>query len=190
MPRDHRSVKEQVKSGLLIAGELVGGFLVFILAAKGLIWLFPPDHSAHFPGPAKAWIALSIAAVAIFSTAERWAGIIPGFFLIRGLMGGLFATAFPIAASAHSQGISRLEAAELAIYCLCVIVLLWRFLPPHRAPATVLDRVALTVYAFSVAAVWALPRETAFRAPLLGAIPLLIAWLIFRRQRPRRIHKT
>lgn len=74
MTSHKRSVREQVKSGFLIAGELVGGFLVFILAAVGLDLLIQAAPKSHFAGPPTAWIALSLATIIMFATAERWGG--------------------------------------------------------------------------------------------------------------------
>jgi hypothetical protein len=70
-----RSVGEQIKSGLLIASELVGGFLVFILAAVGLERLISAAPTSHFAGPLTAWIEFGLAAVIMFATAERWGGV-------------------------------------------------------------------------------------------------------------------
>ncbi|HEY2457432.1 MAG TPA: hypothetical protein VGI13_09035 [Candidatus Acidoferrum sp.] len=155
MPRQDNSVKQQVKNGLLIAAEIVGGMLVFVLAAAGMLWLFPPGQAHQFPGPLKAWLALSVAGGIIYWTAERWAGVIPGLFLIRGLFRGL---SFATFASA-SDVTSRLQAAEVAMYSLCVIGFLWRFIPPRHTSPTTLDRFALTIYAFSVAAMFVLPQD-------------------------------
>jgi hypothetical protein len=180
MTSDSRSVGEQVKSGFLIAGELVGGFLTFIMATVGIVRLYSQAPSRHFFGPLTAWIELSVAIVIIFATAERWGGFIPGFFLLRGVIGGAIYTIYPFAPNAHSQGVTRLEGLALAIYSVAVVALLWRFIPPRRFQATVLDRTVLTIYALSVASMWALPRPTAMRAPLVGSIPLLIAWVAYR----------
>jgi|GEM_PF-2252228 hypothetical protein len=171
-----RTVGEQVKSGFLIAGELVGGFLVFLLAAVGLDRLISGASTSHLAGPVTAWIEVAIAAIVMFATAERWGGFIPGFFFLRGAFLGAFYAIFPSAASPSHQ-IPRSEAALLAAYSILIIAVLWRFIPPRRTRATVLDRSALTIFALSVAMMTALPTPTAYRVVLVGSAPLLIAWV-------------
>ncbi len=186
MASDSRSIGEQVKSGFVIAGELVGGFLTFLMAAVGIVRLYSQAPSHHFLGLLTAWIELCVATVIIFATAERWGGYIPGFFLLRGAMGGIVYTIFPFSPNAHFQGMTHLKAAGLAIYSITVIAILWRFVPPRRVRATVLDRTTLTIYALSVASMGALPSATALRAPLIGSIPLLVAWAAYRWKHHRR----
>ena len=185
---EKRSVKEQVKSGFLIAGELVGGFLVFLLAAVGLqrlILAAPTSHSVT------AWIEVALAGAIMFATAERWGGFIPGFFFLRGAFLGAFYAIFPSAAS-PSHRIPRSEAALLAAYSILIIAVLWRFIPPRRTRATILDRSSLTIFALSVAMMTALPTSTGSRVVLIGSVPLLIAWAAhewkIRRHRTRHRH--
>jgi hypothetical protein len=188
MSSHKRSVGEQVKSGFLIAGELVGGFLVFILAAVGLIQLISAAPSFHFRGPLTAWIELALATVIIFATAERWGGFIPGFFFLRSASLGIFYAVFPSLAPDRSREVTRWEAGLLGVYSIMIIAVLWRFIPPRRVQATVLDRAALTIFALSVAMMMALPSSTALRAPLIGSAPLLVAWATYRWRLKR--HRT
>ena len=173
--RDKRSVGAQIKSGFVIAGELVGGFVVFILAAKGLQGLVVAAPISHFAGPPIAWLELAIAAIVMFATAERWGGFIPGFFFLSGAIKATSASVFPVI------GVTRSEAALVAIYSIAIIALLWRFLPPRRWRATLVDRAALTTFALSVAATLVAPSTTAaLRVVLVGSIPLLVAWTAYR----------
>jgi len=190
MASDSRSVGAQVKSGVLIAGEFLTGFFTFGIAAMGIVRLYSSAPTRHFLGPSTAWIELCVATVIIFITAERWGGVIPGFFLIQGTMGGMFYAIFPSAPRVHTQGMTRLGAAGLAIYCVVDIALLWRFVPPRRVRATLLDRTALTIYALSVASMSALSPTTALRAPLVGSVPLLIAWAAYRWKHTHHGKKT
>jgi hypothetical protein len=191
MTSHKRSVREQVKSGFLIAGELVGGFLVFILAEVGLGRLILAAPTSHFTGPVTAWIELGLATIIIFGTAERWGGFIPGFFFLRGATLGIFYAIFPSAASPSHQ-IPRSEAALLAVYSVVIIAVLWRFIPPRRVRATLLDRAALTIFALSVAMMMALPSSTGLRVVLIGSAPLLVVWAAYewkvRRHRTRHRH--
>lgn len=102
-------------------------------------------------------------------------GFIPGFFFLRGAFLGVFYAIFPSAAS-PSNRIPRSEAALLATYSIVIIAVLWRFIPPRRERATVLDRSALTIFALSVAMMTALPTSTGLRVVPVGSAPLLVAW--------------
>jgi hypothetical protein len=88
MPLDQRSVKDQVKSGLLLAGRVVAAILILSMAAVGFGWMHSPERPFHFPGPLRAWAALITAAIIIFWTAERWL-VIPGLVIVRGFFGAL-----------------------------------------------------------------------------------------------------
>lgn len=175
--QDQRPVKYQVKSGLLLAGRVVAAFLVFCLAAVGFRLMYSPGHPFHFPGPLRAWIALATATIIIYWTAERWL-VIPGFIILRGFFAGLFYILFPVAPGTHTRGLGRLEAGELVVYSVCLVPLIWRFAPPTRYRATVFDRIAITSYILSIAAMVLFSEDAVARAPLLGTIPLFIAWLI------------
>ena len=177
MSLDQRSVKDQVKSGLLLAGRVVAAILIFALAAVGFGWMHSPEHPFHFPGPLRAWIALVTAAIIIFWTAERWL-MIPGLIIVRGFFGGLFHVLFPVTSGIHTRGLDRLDAAGLVVYSVCLVPLIWRFAPPTTYRATVFDRIAVTCYTLSIAAMVLFSKDTVLEAPLFGTIPLLLAWLI------------
>jgi hypothetical protein len=81
MRRDRRSVKEQVLSGLILSGELVGGIVVIVATLVGTRWIFPDGHLAPFYSSFKGWILVVAVTPVIYFTAERWAEFIPGFFL-------------------------------------------------------------------------------------------------------------
>lgn len=176
MSLDKRSVKDQVKSGLLLAGRVVAAFLVFGLAAAGFSRMHSPEHPFHFPGALRAWMALVTAAIIIFWTAEHWL-LIPGLIIVRGFFGGLFYVIFPVASGIHTRGLDRLNAAELVVYSVCLVPLIWRFAPPTTYRATKFDRIAITSYILSIAAMVLFSKD-AVEAPLIGTIPLLLAWFI------------
>jgi len=122
-------------------------------------------------------------------TAERWAGFIPGFFLVRGFFGGFFTVFFPVAASPGKTGFSRIQAIELLVYCACTIALLWRFIPPRRMKPTAVDRSALTIYAFSVFAMAAFVDRATIIGALIGTLALLVAFLLAHKHRNVRFPK-
>jgi hypothetical protein len=156
MSSGKRSIAEQVKSGFLIAGELVGGLLLFLLAVVSLRRLISPAPTVHLTGLLAACIALAVAIVVIYVTAERWGGFIPGFFFIQSAWKGAFYVIFP-SGTASPHRVARPEAGFLAAYSLLMIAMLWRFIPPRRIRVSFVDRLALTIFALSVAVMMALP---------------------------------
>ena len=189
MSLDQRPVKVQVKSGLLLAGRVVAAILVLALAAVGFLWMHSPEHPFHFPGPLRAWIALLTAAIIIFWTAERWL-VIPGLVIVRGFFGGLFYVLFPVTSGINTRGLSRLGAVELVVYSVCLVPLIRRFVPPTMYRATIFDRIAITGYTLSITAMVLFSKDAALEAPLLGTIPLLLAWLIHLWNRSNRIQHS
>jgi hypothetical protein len=185
-----RSAGEQVKSGAIIAGEFVGGFLVFMLAMVGVIRLISNAPTSHFREPLTAWIEVFVAAIIMFATAERWAGIIPGFFLLRGIFGGIAYSIFPATAEQHPHGMTRPEAAFLLVYSVVVTALLWRFIPPRKIRTTFVDRTALTIFALSIAILLQLfSSSAALPAAVLGCVPPLIAWVVYRWNHRKRVRQ-
>ena len=179
-----RSVEEQIGSGFLIAGELLGGAAVFLLAVVGIHGIVNAPPVSPSIGPLIAWLELLIATTVMFVTAERWGGFIPGFFFIQGALRATAASIVPV------DGATRLEAALIAIYSITIIAVLWRFLPPRRWRATLLDRAALTTFALSVAAVFAAPSTSvALRLVLVGSAPLFVAWTVYRLKIRKSVRK-
>jgi len=164
---------------------VVAAILIFALAAVGFGWMHSPEHPFHFPGPLRAWIALVTAAIIIFLTAKRWL-MIPGLVIVRGFFGGLFYVFFPVTSPIHTRGLGRLAAAELVVYSICLVPLIWRFVPPTMYRTTVFDRVAITCYILSIAAMVLFSKDAVLEAPLFGTIPLLLAWLIHLWNRSKR----
>ena len=75
---------------------------------------------------------------------------------------------------------SRLEWLAFGTYFALAVGLLWRFVPPRKMHATLLDRVALTIFALSFLIVGAIPISVAFKFPVIGLAALLIAWMAYR----------
>src|SRR5262245_55174227 len=113
-----RSIGEQVRSGFIIAGELVAGFLVFVVATVSLRWLIAPPIAARPVDYLVPLLALTVAAGIMFATAERWGAFILGFLFFRGALKGIGRTVLP------SHQIGRTQAALIAIYCITVITML------------------------------------------------------------------
>jgi hypothetical protein len=173
-------VREQIKRGFLYAGEIVGGMLLCALAMQGFIGLFSEAPSRHFRGPLTAWVELGVATIIIFATAERWAGYVPGFLFLYNVLKGFSYALIPPGNSHAFHSWGRLEWLGFGAYFTLAIVLLWRFVPPRKVRATLLDRMALTIFALSFLIVGTLPISVAFRFPLIGLTALLIAWMAYR----------
>ena len=143
---DNRSVNEQIVSGLRLAGGLVAGFLVLVLAL-GSISTLPAGAPAYGDfGVFVSWSMLCVASVIMLLTANRWAPYVPGFFCLPGLFKAvvlLLLGPSPTSPIASSRA-TRAEAMEIVVVCIIVIVLTWRFVGKRPAPTTLLDRVALT----------------------------------------------
>jgi len=173
-------VREQVKRGFLHAGEIVGGMLLCALAMTGFIGLFSEAPARHFRGPLTAWVELGLATIIIFATAERWAGYVPGFLFLTNVLRGFSFALIPPGISHPFHSWSRLEWLAFGTYFALAIGLLWRFVPPRKMHATLLDRVALTIFALSFLILGAIPISVAFKFPVIGLAALLIAWMAYR----------
>jgi hypothetical protein len=103
--------------------------------------------SRHLRGALLAWITLGVAAIVIFGTAERWGGFVPGFLFFYTASKGFFYALIPPVATHDPVPLTRLEYLGAGLYSALAIVFLWRFIPPRKVRATILDRVALTVFA-------------------------------------------
>lgn len=77
---DKRSKKKQVASGFRIAAGMIAGFAVMVAVAGGLSQL-TGDHPELTRGSvALSAATLTIAAIIMLGTANRWAPYVAGFF--------------------------------------------------------------------------------------------------------------
>lgn len=123
MKSHNKSAKEQVKGGFVMAGELVGGFLVFLLAAIALKRLTMAGPTYHYLGPLTPLLELCFATAVMFCTAERWAGFIPGFLFFWGAVRAIDYATFS-SSPRIASGVTRVGAALFAAYCIIMIALL------------------------------------------------------------------
>jgi hypothetical protein len=83
--RDHRSVEEQVKSGLKIAGALVATFAALILIASSCVQIINADGTHNV---ARGWL-LMLALVAVLAATvqywSRWFFCVPAYVAMRSL---------------------------------------------------------------------------------------------------------
>jgi len=175
------STKKQIKNGLRIGGG-IGLFWVAAMllgvAVDGL--RAAPDHLRLWPDGAIAAGLIALATVILLLTARVWilyiAGCllfaIPKCLVVMGSGKGFYSPLAPF---------SRLEAAELGLFSLVSLFLIYRVTVNH-AP-TVADRIAFTFFTFSL--VFGLSRQDfAFVAiwQVAGVAVLCLAWLLSRRQ--------
>jgi len=175
-----RSASEQVKSGFFKVGELVGGFLVFVMASRGFISLFSKEPPQNFRGLFIASSELCAAAIIMFLTAERWGGYIPGFLLLPAAMKGISYSIITPLSSTAREAFTAWQYGAMGLYGGVAIALLWRFVPPRRLNPTLLDRTALTIFALSLALSLALPPAFLSWPPLFGLSALFVSWAIYR----------
>lgn len=182
-----RSVGQQVKSGFFIAGGLIGGFLTFMTAVIGIGGFVLPPSPIPRPlvGPVIGSVEIVLAATIMFATAGRWpkhaVGVIFGWGALRALIYIVFPT----------DKAPRGEAVGVAVYCILVSTLLYRFIRPHKSDPTISDRIALTALGLSCASV--IPVSISFSSPGvvasvlgIGLLPLVVVWAIHHHQNRQR----
>jgi len=192
MSSHKRSVGEQVKSGFVIDGELLGGLIICGVTAKSLGILIADAPTRHFRGPLIAWLAIIVATTIIFGTAERWGGFVPGFLFFYAAAKGFAYSLIPPIAPHDPAPLTRSAYLGIGFYSVLAIVFLWRFIPPRKTRATILDRIALTVFALTVliAIVLQEPTSLMLDVSLIGLLALLGSWIIdFRLKKQHRNHR-
>jgi len=124
---DKRSKAKQVANGFRIAGGLIAGFVVIMVALLGVAGL-SEDRSTQSGIPLLgSWAALVVAAMVMLWTANRWAPYV-GFFFGPAVLKilGILVVGDDSYYSSHS--ITRTEAAEVLAYFVVVVSLTSRFI--------------------------------------------------------------
>ena len=199
MPRHSQSLGERVIRHLLLIAEIFAGAIVFSLTMGSIVILLHHEPS-RFKGPIIPMILLCVGTAIIFATAERWGGFVPGFLFLGGASKAFFYAAIsqPFNLKSDFQALdapatqpARLMWLALGFYCVLAILLLWRFLPPHKRRATMADRAALTGFALAFMIGVISPWPESLRILLLGLLLLVIAWLLyFLKRRAHRHHRV
>jgi len=163
-----QSVKEQVKSGL----RLGGGLAVFLIAMapladgfRRIVWAAPPHQLLWSPiGVAE----LIVAAGLLVSTAHLWVHYFGGCILF-GTIKGCFALM-------AGTPIPRLELAWAVIIFSVTLVLIVAVI---SRGTPLIDRIALTVYVFSLG--WSADKGLFMPSPSLavGLAALLASWSFY-----------
>jgi hypothetical protein len=186
MGSDKRSVRDRVKSGFFFVCLLIVGFLIFGLAVMSLSALYSTSPSQHFLRFFAALLGVCLAAAVMFVTAHRWGGFIAGFFFVPGALRAFGAFVSGYDYSYPRQEMSRLESGLFVLYCVALIVFVWRFVGPRRRHIALsfIDRAALTAFALGFATQVIQPKS--YAGLIGGIIALLIAWVIFRWQHRKK----
>jgi hypothetical protein len=179
------TTKKQIKNGL----RLGGGMALFLIAAMMISVAvegfqdIAPGHLRLWPDVAIATGLIGVAAVIMALTARIWILYIAGCLLF----------AIPkfliVAVSARSlyshERFSSLEAAELALFSLVSLFLIYRVTVSHRPGAV--DRLAFAFFllalvlglserSFAVVATW----------QVAGVVALWLAWFLSRKKRAHK----
>jgi hypothetical protein len=178
--RDNRSVGEKAVSGLRLAGGLVAGFLVLVLAGGGLSTLPTGAPAYGRYGVLASWSMLSVASVIMLLTAHRWASWMAAPFGVAVLktIAVLLFGPNPHSSIAANR-VTRTEALAILVVSAAVIALIWRFIGAHPAPTTFLDRFALTFFVLTGLKQMTLPHSWPPLPLISGLSALLIAWCAY-----------
>jgi hypothetical protein len=189
--RDDRTAGEKVVGGIRLGLGLVAGFVVLVLASRGISTLprGAPAYGSY--GPFVSWGMVCLATVILFLTANRWASIGAGFFCVPALFKSLAVLAFGTnpSSSIPYHRLTRIQAAEILFVCVIVIGLTWRFAKNHPAPTTFLDRIALTFFVLVTIKQMMIPYSWPPALLISGLGALFVAWCVHRWQQAGRIRK-
>jgi hypothetical protein len=180
-------IKSQIKNGLRIGGGM-GAFLIAAMLAGVALDGLRSQASGHlrlWPDGAIAGGLLALAAVILALTARVWIIYIAGCLLIAIPKIVTVIVSGKDFYSPHSP-FSRLEAAELLVFFIASLFLIYRISVNHVP--TVFDRFAFTLYLasfvlapsghFSLVALW----------QIIGLAALFVAWYLSRNR--HRKHRT
>jgi hypothetical protein len=183
MRRDRRPVKEQVKSGFLIAGKFVAAFCIAAVFLSGCALVQEAASSSEI---VIGWLLITLSVVVMAITVRFWAAGFVGFIAYAALrlLGG---TLFAIPLHVSPLLMLSVAASLFAMSILCI-----RF-ASGKLRITRFDRASLVLAA--ICALLSLPLMDSYRSVAVlsvGNVALVLAWLATRasRQTPQSIHDT
>jgi hypothetical protein len=164
-----QSVKRQIKNGLRLGGGLAVFLIAMLPLVDGLrrvVWASPP-HQLVLAEPI-GWLELTVAAALFISTAQVWVKYLLGCMIFGAVKG--------IALLITGGTSPPLEIAELLLFIFASIVLLVGIV---LRGTPLLDRIALTLYVFSVG--WRADKGLFLPEPSLavGLTCLLASWFVY-----------
>ncbi len=181
--RDKRPVKEQVKSGFLIAGKLVAAFCIAAVFLSGCALI---QEGASSSQTVIGWLLITLSVVVMAVTVRFWAAGFIGFVAyaaLRLFVGTLFASSLRVS----PFYLLSLAASMFAMSMLCI-----RFVSrnPH---ITRIDRASLVLAAICV--LLSLPLMDSYRSVAVlnvGNVALVLSWLAARASHQARqsVHNT
>ena len=181
--RDRRPVKQQVKSGFLIAGKLVAAFC---LAAIFLSGCAPVHEAASLSEIVIGWLLITLGIVVMAFTVSFWAAGFVGFIAyaaLRLLGGALFAS---------SLRVSPLQMLSVAASLFAMSILCIRF-ASGKPRITRIDQASLVLAAICV--LLSLPLMDSYGSVVVlnvGNVALVLSWLAARAsgQARQSVHNT
>jgi hypothetical protein len=176
-------VKEQVKSGFLIAGKLVAAFCIAAAFLSGCALVPEAASSSEI---VIGWLLIALSIVVMAFTVRFWAAGFVGFIAYAALrlLGG---TRF-----ASSLRVSPLHILSVAASLFAMSILCIRF-ASGKPNITQIDRAALVIAA--ICALLSLPLMDSYRSAVVlnvGNVALVLSWLAARASRQARqsVHNT
>jgi hypothetical protein len=179
--RDNRSARQQVVSGLRLAGRLVGGILILGVAFWSISTLLADARSNARSGHFVFWVMLCFASLIMFVTVNEWVALVPAFYvlILTRIVGVLIIGTFSSSSTTSDWG-NRRDLFELLVVCVVVSALSWRFIGNTPAPTTLLDRFALTFFVLAQLIQTAIIYHWPPLPLTSGLSALLIAWCGYR----------
>jgi hypothetical protein len=183
MRRDRRPVKEQVKSGFLIAGKLVAAFCIAAAFLSGCALVQEAASSSEI---VIGWLLITLSIVVMAFTVRFWAAGFVGFIayaVLRLLAGTLFSS---------SLHVSPLHMLSVAASLFAMSILCIRFVS-GKPRITQIDRASLVLAAIS--ALLSLPLMDSYKSVAVLNVAnaaLVLSWLTARasRQAQQSVHNT
>ena len=183
MRRDRRPVKEQVKSGFLIAGKIVAAFCIAAVFFSGCALIQEAASSSRI---VIGWLLITLSIVVMAFTVRFWFAGFVGFIAyaaLKLLWGTLFAS---------SLRLSPLHMLSIAASLFAMGILCMRF-ASGKPRITQIDRASLVLAA--ICALLSLPLMESYRSVVVlgvGNIALALSWLAARASHRARqsVHNT
>jgi hypothetical protein len=178
------SIKRQIRNGLRVGGGIGAFWIAAMLIGVSMEGLqsVAPGHVRLWPDVAVAGGLIVLAAGIMMLTARIWVLYLAGCLLVAIPKCLIVITSGRDFYSPHDP-FSRLEAAEIALFSIGSLLLMYRILANHVP--TMLDRMAFTLYVVSFA--FELSGHFSIAAPwqIVALAALFVAWWFSRKKHKR-----
>jgi hypothetical protein len=180
------STKKQIKNGLRVGGGIAAFWIAAMLIGISMEGLqsAAPGHLRLWPDAVVAGGLIALASAIMMLTARIWVLYLAGCLLVA-IPKCLIAIASGRDFYSPHGPFSRLEAAEIAMFSLGSLFLMYRIVANHVP--TMLDRTAFTLYVVCFA--FGLSGHFSIISPwqIVGLAALFVAWWISRKKHARRL---